>query len=194
LIALALRAPCTARFSARAARDASRALLQRRGVGARQPDTQLGRDLDVDQAGHAAWPEQSALTARFPDHAGVDDRARLDGLEGIDLHPGGDVAVRLDDALVADDRAFLYPRLAHHVGVLPDDAAPQVDAAAEVDVVVHDRPVQERAFLDDHVAAHDRELAQLGSGLNLCVVADAERAAQHGVRVHLSSLGDPDAG
>src|SRR5262249_969633 len=170
------------------------ALLQRGGIRARQPDAQLGRDLDVDQAGHPARPEQRALTARFPDHAGVDDRARFDGLEGIDLDPGRDVAVRLDHALVADDRAFLDPGLAHHVGVLADDAASQVDAAAEVDVVVHDGPVQERAFLDDHVAADDRELAQLGPGLYLGVIADAEWTAQHRVLVHLGALGDPDAG
>src|SRR5690606_6192396 len=90
-----------------AAGDDRGALLQRRGVGAGEPHRQLRRDLHVDQPGHAARAEEVALPARLPDHAGVDDRAGLDRLERVDLHAAGDVRLRLDHALVADDRALL---------------------------------------------------------------------------------------
>ena len=171
-----------------------RPLPQRGRVGAGQPDAQLGRDFDVDQAGHAARAEQGALAAGFPDDAGVDHRARLDGLERVDLDPGGQVGLRLDHALVADHRAFLDPGGRHHVGVLADDAAAQGDPLPDVDVVVHHRPVQERAFLDHHVAAQHGELAQFGARLHLGVVADADRPGQHRLRVHLGALGHPYPG
>src|SRR5215469_5216669 len=137
--------------------------------------------------------EQRALAARLPDHAGVHDRAGLDGLERVDLHAGRHVAVRLDHALVPDDRALLDPGLAHHVGVLADHATAERGAAAYVHVVMHDGPVQERAFLDDDVAADDGELPQLRPGLDLGVVADAERPRQHRLRIDLRAVGDPDA-
>src|SRR5690606_25847959 len=135
-----------------------------------QPYAQLGGDLHVDQSGDAARPEEGALAARLPDDAGVDHRTGLDGLEGVDLHPGADVRLGLDDALVADYGALLDAGAGHHVGVLADHTAAAVGARAEVDVVVHDRAVQEGAFADHDVAAQHGVLAQFRAGLDLGVV------------------------
>src|SRR5690606_36026190 len=137
------------------------ALLQGGGVRARQPYAQLGGDLDVHQPGDAARAEEAALPAGLPDHAGVDDRPGLDRLERVDLHPGGDVGLRLDDALVADDHVLLDPGPGHDVGVLADHAAAQVPAGADVDVVVDHGAVEEGALLDHHVAAEHGVLPQL---------------------------------
>ena len=170
------------------------ALAQHGGVGAGQAHGQLRGDLHVDQSGHAARAaEQGALSPGFPDHAGVDHRAGLDGLERVDLHPGGQVGLRLDHALVPDDGALLDPGQPHHVAVLADHAPAQGDALADVDVVVHHGAVQERALLDHHVAADHGVFAQVRAGLDLGVVADAQRAGEHRVGIDLGALGDPDA-
>src|ERR1019366_3832095 len=134
-------------------------------------DAEFRGYLDVDQAGHTARPEQGALAAGFPDDAVVHHRAGLDGLEGVDLPPGGEVGLGLDHALVPDDGGLLDPGRAHHVGVLADHAAAQGDTLADVDVVMHHGTVQERAFLDHHVAADHSELTQLRAGLDLRVVS-----------------------
>ena len=176
-----------------ARRGDRRALLQRGRVGGGQPDGQLGGDLDVDEPGHAALAEQRPLAARLPDHRGVDDRARLDGLERVDLHPGGDVRLGLDHALVADDRGLLDPRPPHHVGVLADHAAAQRGALADEHPVVHHRAVDEGALLDHHVGADHAVLAQVRARLDLRVLADDERPLEHRVRVDLGALGDPHA-
>src|SRR5690606_6360792 len=168
-----------------------RPLLQGGGVRAGQPDRQFGGDLDVDQAGHAAGPEQRALPAGLPDDVGVDDRAGLDGLEGVDLDVVGEVRLGLDDAFLADDGALFDPGARHDVGVLADDAAAQVGAGADVDVVVHHGAVQERLGADHRVAAQHGVLAQFGAGLDLGVVADVERALEHRLRVDLGALGHP---
>ena len=76
---------------------------------------------------------------------------------------------------------------------LPMTQAAQVGLRADEDVVVDDRAVQERAGLHDDVAAEHRELAQLGAGLDLGVVADVQRPTQDRVGVHVGALGDPDA-
>ena len=170
------------------------ALAQHGGVGAGQAHRQLGGDLHVDQTGHAPRAEQGALAPGFPDHAVVHHRAGLDGLERVDLHLGGQVGLGLDDALVPDDRALLDPGQPHDVGVLPDHAAAQGDALADVDVVVHHRAVHEGALLDHHVAADHGVLAQVRARLDLGVVPDAQRAGEDRVRVDLGALGDPDAG
>src|SRR5690606_43111 len=145
------------------------ALAQGRGVRAGQADAELGRDLDVDQPADAARAEQVALAARLPDDAGVDDGPGLYGLERVDLDPARHVRLGLDDALVADDRVLLYAGAAHDVGGLADHAAAQVGAGAQVDVVVHDRAVQEGALAHHRVVAEHRVLAQLGAGLDLGV-------------------------
>ena len=169
------------------------ALAQHGGVGAGQAHRQLGGDLHVDQAGHAARAEQGPLAPGLPDHAGVHYGAGLDGLERVDLHRGGQVGLGLDHALVPDDRALLDPGEPHDVGVLADHAAPQGDALADVDVVVHHGAVQEGALLDHDVAADHGVLAQVRAGLDLGVVADAQRAGEHRLRVDLGALADPDA-
>ena len=166
-------------------------LLQRGRIRRSQADGEFGRDLDVDEAGDSARPEEVALPARLPDHAGVDERAGFDRLERIDLHPGRDVGLFLDDALVADDGALFDPRGAHDVGVLADDATAQVRLRPDEDVVVHDRAMQERAALHDDVAAEHRVLAQLGAAFDLGVVADVERAFQDRFGVDLGALARP---
>ncbi|GAA2818894.1 hypothetical protein GCM10020220_003840 [Nonomuraea rubra] len=66
-------------------------------------------------------------------------------------------------------------------------------AGAEVDVVVDDRAVQERALADDRVVAEHGVLAQLGARLHLGVFADEQRALEHGVGVHRGRVRHPDA-
>jgi len=76
----------------------------------------------------------------------------------------------------------------------PDHAAAEGNALADVDVVVHDRAVQEGAFLDHHVVADHAEFAQLRARLDLGVLPDAQRPGQDGLGVHLGPGRDPDAG
>ncbi len=174
-----------------ARRGDRRALLQRGRVGGGEPHRQLGGDLDVDQPGDAALAEEGPLAARLPDHRVVDDGARLDGLERVDLHPGGDVRLGLDHALVADDGALLDPRAPHDVGVLADHAAAQRGALADEHPVVHHRAVDEGALLDHHVGADHAVLAQVRAGLDLRVLADADRPGEHRVRVDLGPFRRP---
>ena len=63
----------------------------------------------------------------------------------------------------------------------------------DVDVVVHDGPVEKGAALDDDVGADDGVLADLRVRFDLRVVADVERPAQHRVRMDLGAFGDPHA-
>ena len=121
------------------------ALLQRGRVGPREPDRELGRDLDVHDAADAARAEQRPGAALLPDHVAVYDRAGLDGLEGVDPHAAGEDRLLLDQALVADHDAVLDPDRPHHVGVLADHAAAQVRLRTDIDVAVDDRAVQEGA-------------------------------------------------
>ncbi len=58
------------------------------------------------------------------------------------LTPGLMTDVLADEALVADDDAFLDARVAADVGGTTERAAPQPGAAADVDVVVADRPAR----------------------------------------------------
>src|SRR5690606_35629722 len=118
----------------------------------------------------------------------------LYGLERVDLDPARHVRLGLDDALVADDRVLLYAGAAHDVGGLADHAAAQVGAGAQVDVVVHDRAVQEGALAHHRVVAEHRVLAQLGAGLDLGVLADEQRPLEHRVRLDRGGAGHPDAG
>jgi hypothetical protein len=110
------------------------------------------------------------------------------------LTPGGQVGLGLDHALVAHHGRLLDPRQPHDVGVLADHAAAQGRALAHVDVVVHHRPVQERAFLDHHVAADDGVLTYVRAGFDLGVIADAQRSGQHRLGIDLGTLGHPDPG
>ncbi len=170
-----------------------RTLLQGRRVRPGQPDGQLRGDLDVEDAGDAAHPEQVLLPAGLPDHRGVDDRSGLDGLERVDPDVGPDDRLLADQALVPDHRAVLDPRGPHHIGVLADDAAPQIALRPDVDVVVHDRLVEEGAAFDHDVAAEHGVLADLDARLDLGVVTDVQRTAENRLRVHLGPLGHPDA-
>lgn len=65
---------------------------------------------------------------------------------------------------------------------------------SDVDVVVHHGLVEEGARLHDDVRPHHRVLADLDVRLDLGVVADVQRPAQHGVGVDLRSFGDPHTG
>ena len=84
-----------ARLSARAdaarvaARADDRALLERGAVGHREPDRDLGRDVDVGEAAHAAPAEQRAGALALPHDRRRDERAGLDRLERVDLHAAG---------------------------------------------------------------------------------------------------------
>ena len=87
----ALRPAIIARFSMRADRLESRevttvvSFLRRRAVGHGHPRGELGGDVDVGQAGDADAAEQRPGPARLPHDRGVDDGARLDRLERVDL-------------------------------------------------------------------------------------------------------------
>ena len=89
-----------ARLSARAdaarvaARADDRALLQRGAVGHREPHRDLGRDVDVREAAHAAPAEQRARALALPHDRRGDERAGLDRLERVDLHRRVDDRVR----------------------------------------------------------------------------------------------------
>ena len=92
-----------------AARGDHRSALQRGAVRHRDPDGDLGRDVDVRQATDAAPPEQRPRGAALPDDRRVDDGVGLDGLERVDLHAGVHDGVLPDEALVADDDALVEP-------------------------------------------------------------------------------------
>ena len=154
LIAPAVSALITARFSARAAREVSRrgddrvALPQHGGVGAGEPYAVLGGDLDVDQAGDAARAEQAALAAGLPDHAGVHHRAGLDGLERVDLAPRWRRTPPPRSR--TRRRRPRPPRSGRRVITsvfLPITQPRRLAPRADVDVVVDHRAVHERAAL-----------------------------------------------
>lgn len=133
------------------------------------------------------------LAARLPDHRGVDERARLDGLERIDPDIALNDRFLTDQTLVPDDGAVLDPGRPHDVGVPADHTAAQIAVLPDVDVVVDDGLVEEGPGLDDDVGSDDRVLADFHIGFDLGVVPDVERAAQHRVRMDLGALRDPDA-
>ena len=99
-----------ARLSARGERLVSRlvrddrALLQRGAVGHREAHRDLGGDVDVGEAAHAAAAEQRARAPALPHDRRGDDRARLDRLERVDLH------VRVDDRVLRRRSTRRRPR------------------------------------------------------------------------------------
>ena len=139
-----------------ATRGDGRALGQRGAVGHGQAHRDLGGDVDVGEAAHAAPPEQRARAAALPHDRRRDDRAGLDRLERVDLHVRVDHRVLADEALVADDRALFDAHVRAQVGVAPDHAAAQVGAGPDVHVVVAHRALEEGVGLHDHVGAEHR--------------------------------------
>ena len=177
-----------------AGRGDGRALLQRRGVRARKPYGEFRSDLHVEDAGDAARPEQMGLPSRLPDHRGVDEGARLNGLEGVDPDVALDDRFLADEALVPDDGAVLDPGSPHDVGVLADHAATQITVLPDVDVVVDDGLVQEGAALHDDIGTDDGVLADFRIRFDLRVVPDVKGTPEHGVRVDLGAFRDPYTG
>ena len=143
-----------------AARAHDRALLERGAVGHREADRDLRRDVDVGEAAHAAPAEQRAGALALPHDRRRDERAGLDRLERVDLHPGIDDRPRADEALVADHDAFLDVRVLADVVGPADHRAAQPRRVADVAVVVHDRALEMRVGLHDDVGAEHRVRAR----------------------------------
>src|SRR5207248_6305245 len=102
-----------------AARDDARAALQRRAERDRKPDGGLRGDVDVDEAGDAVLAEEARRSARLPDQALEDLRARLDLLVRVDPHALRDHALGADHDVVAARDPLVHP----HVPAPPAAAA-----------------------------------------------------------------------
>lgn len=77
-MALACKAEMTARFSARAPREWSRAVVTVEPflsvvAYAREAHGEFRSDLHVQDSGDTACAEEMRLTSRLPDHRGVDE-------------------------------------------------------------------------------------------------------------------------
>ncbi len=172
-MALACSAEMTARFSARAPREWSRAVVTVKpslSVVAYAPARRTASSGVISTFRIPVTPraEKMRLTARLPDHRGVDEGTGLDGLERIDAYVSLDDRFFTDEAFVADDSAVLDPRGPHDVG-LPDYAAPQIAVLTDVHVV-DDGPVQKGPALDDDVGADDGVLTDFGVRFDLGVL------------------------
>ena len=143
--------------------------------------------------GHAVAAEQAAGAAALPHDRGVDDRARLDGLEREDLHARAEHGVLADEALVAEDDALLAAHVGAEVAGPADGGPPEAHARAEVGVVVDDDPLEVGAGAHPDVVAEHRVLAEAGPGLDAARVADDRRAFDLGLGVDLGALPQPHA-
>ena len=168
-----------------AARRDDRALLERGAVGHREPDRDLGRDVDVGEPAHAAAAEQRARAAALPHDRRVDDRAGLDGLERVDLHARVDDRVLADEALVADHDAFLDVGVARGGrSARPMTAAAQTRRRCPTYTwsCTTVRSMNASAFTTTSVPSTVYG-ASSRAGLDAGVVADEHRALDEGVRV-----------
>ena len=175
------------------ARGDGRALRQRGAVGHRQAHRDLGVDVDVGEPAHPPPAEQRAGAAALPHDRRGDDGPRLDRLERVHLDVRVDDGVLADEALVADDRPLLDAHVRAEVGVAADGAAAQVGAGADVDVVVADRPLQERVGLHDHVGAEHGVGPQVRARLDPAAVADDDGLVDAGLGADLDVGADPAA-
>ena len=195
-----LSPPISARLSARATRLVSRlvrdggALRQRGAVGHREPDRDLGVDVDVGEAAHAAAAEQRARAAALPHDRRRDDRARLDRLERVHLHVRVDDRVLADEALVADHRALLDAHVRAQVGVAPDHAAAQVRAGARRTrgrgTTARSRNASAFTMTSVPSTVYGPDVR---AGLDAAVVADHDRAVDPGLGADLDVAADPAA-
>src|SRR5207253_2032885 len=122
-----------------------------------------------------------------------DERSRFHRLERIDADVRRDDGFVAYRAVVADDDAVLETRGAADIGVASDDTAAQVCRRTDIRVVVHDRPLQVRGFLNGDVRAEHAVLAYVRALLDAAVLADHDRSVDPGAGIDLGSLAEPDA-
>ena len=146
----------------------------------------------LTRPGNPSGPEQVALAARLPDHAGVDECAGLDGLERVDLDAGRDVRLLLDDAFVADDGTLFDPRATHDVGVLADDAATQIHLRTDEQLSCTTARCKNAPLFTTTLLPRTVYSRSSAPAFDLRVVADVERALQDRLGVDLGALAHPD--
>ena len=104
-----------------AARDDAAASLERRAERSGEPDRDLGREIDVDDAGDALAAEQVPRGRGLPDHALVHRCAGLDLLVGKDTHARHDDGLWPDDHAVAERNTVVDARMRADVARTSDD-------------------------------------------------------------------------
>ena len=154
-----------ARVGRLAACDHAGAPVERRAERGGEPDRDLGRQVDVDEALDAVGPEHARLRPRFPDEALVDLGPGLDLLERIDADAREDARLRADRDLVADRRAFVDPHVVAQVALTADDRAVDEGAPAHVSPHVDDRAgdagmVAERHSFREHAVGPDARVTR----------------------------------
>ena len=158
-----------------------------------RPRGEIGRDVDVHQAGHAIAPKQRATALRPPDDAEVMTAPVSISLLGQILTPGCTMASSLMtewSPMTAPSnitaRLLMLHGGAHH-------RAAQLRPLANVGVVPDDAAVNLRAVIDDGVGADDAWAMDDDAALDSGVVAEIRRAEDLRVVGDIDALLDPDA-
>jgi len=168
------------------------ALLERGGIGGPQARGELGRQVDVHQAGDAVAPEEDAAPLRAPDDARLDGRAGLHLLIRPDLDAGMDHRALADDGPVADHGALKDDGLALQAALPPDDGPVEFHALTDVAVPPHDAAFEVSVRVHHGIVAHHRGTVDDDPALDLDPVAEKDGAVQLGIRGDVHILAAPE--
>src|SRR5262249_53706198 len=152
-----------------------------RAIGRPQLSSEVGSDVDIDQACHAEPAEERAPALRAPDNAAGDDGASLDFFVGPDLDAWLDDGTLVHDGVVADNGSLEHHRLALDAGGGADQRAAQLRPFADIRVIPDHAAIYLCPVVHNRIVADSAGAVYQHTALDLAVMAQKDRAEDLGV-------------
>ena len=169
-----------------------RAALERRADRRAEPHRDLGRQIDVDEAGDRVAREQARRRARLPDQALVQLRPGLDLLVRVDPHVRIDHRLGSQRHLVADRDALVDAHVRADVALPSADRALDGRVAPDVRAGVDHAARDARVLAERDAGREHRVRPDDRVGCDAAVGADERRALDALDVVDLDPLPHPD--
>src|SRR5262249_62395841 len=150
------------------------------------------RQVDVDETGDAAGPEDARRPARLPDQRLEDLRAGLHLPVGVDPDARHDHALAPDRDLVADRDALVDAHVRTEVARPADDRAFDDRRAPDRRRAVDNRPRDLRALAQRHARREHGVRADGRVGGDAAVVAEICGTLERVEVVQVDAVADPD--